>query len=148
MLKLVRRVAAIGIGGLLLCGCVTVPGGGGTVTPPADQATQNDLTKALGDELNAYASKGQFTADQTALQALDPSLGWGLTLHVFVQDNMYPQDTVCLSEQSTSGRFFAVGDIGRTTAVALAGTYYISGITDPCGDFPTPYTITTWHSHW
>ena len=64
-------------------------------------------------------------------------------LHVVKSTNQVTDDTVCLSEQSKSGKWFALADIATTSATANAGTWYNSGTSDPCTG-ATPASMNGW----
>jgi type IV pilus assembly protein PilA len=121
-----------------------------------DRAAQSDLRNALTTEKTIYTDKQQYSNDMTVggvLNTAESSLNWndkkanGRPLKASTLTNVLasPNDTVCLSEASASGKYFAIGDIA-TTGGSPAGTYYApSGTTDPCAG-ATVATIAGWPS--
>jgi type IV pilus assembly protein PilA len=113
----------------------------------ANRATQSDLRNGLVAERIVYTDTGAFYVSSAAVKQTEPSLGWGTKLFVQVGTNAAPDDTVCLSEQSKSGTWFALGDITTTSlTAATAGTYYTKGAVDPCTT--NTVTIASWPSKW
>jgi hypothetical protein len=95
-----------------------------------------------------------YTTDVVAggtLVALDPTLNWGdyldlptpSPLYVVVEQNLIANDTACLSEQSGSGTWYAIGSLMTSSTYAAAGTYYQSGSSDPCVG-ANPITMGSW----
>jgi hypothetical protein len=80
------------------------------------------------------------------VKVAEPSLHWGTTLLVQVGTNTDPNDTVCLSEKSGSGSWFAVGDIATSSATATNGTFFTKSGADPCTTDPA--TIAGWADSW
>jgi len=111
-----------------------------------DRATQSDLRNGLTAEKTVYTDTQKFYVDSTAVKAAEPTLRWGTKLLVQVGTNADPNDTVCLSELSKSGSWFAVGDIANSTGAANDGTYYNKSATDPCTTDPS--VIATWATSW
>jgi len=111
-----------------------------------DRATQSDLRNGLTAEKTVYTDTQQYYVNSTAVKAAEPSLHWGTKLLVQVGMNFVTDDTVCLSEQSASGTWFAVGDIADSSANASAGTYFTKSATDPCTTDAT--TISGWSQSW
>jgi type IV pilus assembly protein PilA len=111
-----------------------------------DRATQSDLRNGLTAEKTVYNDTQQYYVNSVAVQAAEPSLRWGTKLLVQVGMNSVTDDTVCLSEQSASGNWFAVGDITTNSATATAGTYFTKAPADPCTTVPG--TIAGWASTW
>jgi type IV pilus assembly protein PilA len=126
---------------------IAIPTYLGARTRAADRATQSDLRSGLVAERIAYTDTQAYYVNTAAVKLTEPSLGWGTTLFVKVGTNAAPNDTVCLSEQSKSGTWYALGDITTTSPTgATAGTYYTKGATDPCTDIAT--TIASWPTIW
>ena len=71
------------------------------------------------------------------MKAAEPTLAWGTKLLVQVGTNSDPNDTVCLSELSKSGSWFAVGDVANSSGAADDGTYFKKSSTDPCTTDPS-----------
>jgi type IV pilus assembly protein PilA len=118
-----------------------------------DRAAQSDLRNGLTTEKTIYTDTQQYTNDVAATGVLvtaESSLNWGNyratgvnVLNVTVQQNQTANDTVCLSEQSKSGKWFALADIATSSATANAGTYYNNGTSDPCTG-ATPASMNGW----
>jgi len=126
---------------------IAIPTFVGARTRAADRATQSDLRNGLVAERISYTDTGAFYVNSVVVQQTEPSLGWGTKLFVQVGTNASTDDTVCLSEQSKSGTWFALGDVTTTSVTAAtAGTYYTKGTTDPCTN--NPVTIASWPSRW
>jgi type IV pilus assembly protein PilA len=111
-----------------------------------DRATQSDLRNGLTAEKTVYTDTQKFYVNSLAVQAAEPSLAWGTKLLVQVGTNLEPNDTVCLSELSGSGSWFAVGDIANGSGTASPGTFYTKAGADPCTDDPT--IISGWSQSW
>ncbi len=111
-----------------------------------DRATQSDLRNGMTAEKTVYTDTQTYYLSSAAVKAAEPSLHWGTTLLVKVGTNTDPNDTVCLSEKSASGSWFAVGDVANGSATAKVGTYFAEGATDPCTTDAA--TISSWASHW
>jgi type IV pilus assembly protein PilA len=118
----------------------------GARTRANDRATQSDLRNGLTAEKTVYTDMQAYYANSATVKNTEPSLKWGTKLLVQVGSNTFLNDTVCLSEQSASGSWFAVGDIENSSPVAAAGTYYIKATTDPCTI--SPITISGWQPTW
>jgi type IV pilus assembly protein PilA len=126
---------------------IAIPTFIGARTRAADRATQSNVRNGLVAERIVYTDTGAFYVNSVVVQQTEPSLGWGTKLLVQVGTNASVDDTVCLSEQSKSGTWFALGDITTTSlTAAAAGTYYTKGTTDPCTTNTT--TIGGWPSKW
>jgi len=125
---------------------IAIPTFIGSRTRAADRATQSALRNGLVAEKIVYTDTQMYYVSSAAVQATEPSLGWGTKLLVQVGSNLNPDDSICLSEQSKSGTWYALGDITTTTATATAGTYYTQGTTDPCTT--NAATIGGWPSKW
>src|SRR5262249_50931149 len=80
-------------------------------TPASDRATQSALRNGLVAEKIVYTDTQMYYVSSAAVQATEPSLGWGTKLLVQVSSNLIPDDSICLSEQSKSGTWYALGDI-------------------------------------
>src|SRR5882672_1244492 len=111
-----------------------------------DRATQSDLRNGLTAEKTVYTDTQTYYVSSVSVKAAEPSLRWGTTLLVQVGTNTDPNDTVCLSEKSASGSWFAVGDVANSSASANDGTYFTKSNTDPCTTDPA--IISGWASHW
>jgi type IV pilus assembly protein PilA len=127
-----------------------------------DRAAQSDLRNALTTEKTVYTDSQTYSACSAAacVTAATPnmvdaeaSLNWNGTksatrpLNVTVGQNTVVQDTVCLSEQSASGSWFAIGDIATTAAgKPAAGTFFDKAAADPCANPASAATIATWAS--
>jgi type IV pilus assembly protein PilA len=111
-----------------------------------DRATQSDLRNGLTAEKTVYVDTQEYYQNSVAVKAAEPSLQWGTKLLVQVGMNSVTDDTVCLSEQSKSGSWFAVGDIATSSPSAPAGTYYTKAPADPCTTVPA--TIAGWALTW
>jgi len=125
---------------------IAIPQFIGARTRANDRATQSDLRNGLTAEKTVYVDTQTYYVNSTAVKAAEPSLRWGTKLLVQVGTNSATNDTVCLSEVSNSGTWFAVGDIATASATAEAGTYYAKGNTDPCTTDAA--TIASWGSTW
>jgi type IV pilus assembly protein PilA len=118
-----------------------------------DRAAQSDLRNGLTTEKTIYTDTQTYTQDATAtgpLVTAESSLNWGNyrgtgvnVLNVVKSTNQVTDDTVCLSEQSKSGKWFALADIATTSATANAGTWYNSGTSNPCTG-ATPASMNGW----
>jgi type IV pilus assembly protein PilA len=111
-----------------------------------DRATQSDLRNGLTAEKTVYTDTQAYYLSSASVKAAEPSLHWGTTLLVQVGTNTDTNDTVCLSERSPSGSWFAVGDIANSSAAAPDGTYFTKSGTDPCTTDPA--TIAAWANTW
>ena len=111
-----------------------------------DRATQSDLRNGLTAEKTVYTDTQTYYVSSASVKAAEPSLHWGTTLLVQVGTNSDPNDTVCLSEHSPTGSWFALGDIANSSGSANAGTYFTQSNADPCTTDPA--TIASWGSHW
>jgi type IV pilus assembly protein PilA len=111
-----------------------------------DRATQSDLRNGLTAEKSVYTDTQTYYLSSIAVQNAEPSLHWGTTLLVQVGMNTDPNDTVCLSEKSASGSWFAIGDIAESSGVAQNGTYFTKAAADPCTTDPA--TIAGWATKW
>ncbi len=115
-----------------------------------DRATQSDLRNGLTAEKIVYTDTQSYYVNSAAVKATEPSLHGGTTLLVQVGTNTVLNDTVCLSEQSKSGSWYAVGDVATDSLLpggAAAGTYYTKSTTsDPCTT--SALTIAGWGSTW
>jgi type IV pilus assembly protein PilA len=115
-------------------------------TRAQDRATQSDLRNGLTAEKAAYTDLQEYYVNSAAVKADEPSLQWGVKLFVQVGTNLNADDTVCLSERSNSGTWYAVGDVAMSTGAAGAGTYFTKGNADPCTTDAA--TIATWLPKW
>ena len=115
-------------------------------TRAEDRATQSDLRNGLTAEKTVYTDLQEYYQNSVAVKAAEPSLQWGTKLLVQVGMNSVTDDTVCLSQQSKSGAWFAVGDIATSSPTAPAGTYYTKAPADPCTTVPS--TIAGWALTW
>jgi type IV pilus assembly protein PilA len=111
-----------------------------------DRATQSDLRNGLTAEKTVYVDTQEYYQNSVAVKAAEPSLQWGSKLFVQVGMNAVTDDTVCLSQKSASGTWFAVGDIANSSPTAPAGTYYTKAPADPCTTVPA--TIAGWALSW
>ncbi len=111
-----------------------------------DRATQSDLRNGLTAEKTVYTDTQTYYLSSIAVKTAEPSLHWGTTLLVQVGTNTAPNDTVCLSEKSASGSWFAIGDVAESSAAAPAGTYFTKAAADPCTTDPA--TIAGWATKW
>jgi type IV pilus assembly protein PilA len=111
-----------------------------------DRAAQSDLRNGLTAEKTVYTDTQEYYQNSVAVKAAEPSLQWGTKLLVQVSMNSVTDDTVCLSQQSASGTWFAVGDIANSSLTAPAGTYYTKAPADPCTTVPA--TIAGWALTW
>lgn len=118
----------------------------GASTRAKDRATQANLHNALTAEKTVYTDTQSYDATIANLRAIEPSLGWGAKVVVQVGTNAVANDTVCLSEQSKSAAWFALGDIATSSATATAGTYFTKSNSDPCT--ANAATIATWAPKW
>ena len=128
-----------------------------------DRAAQSDLRNALTAEKTVYTDSQTYSSCAVATGTPCPvvtdanmvdtesSLNWNGTksatrpLNVTVGTNQVPSDTVCLSEQSASGSWFAIGDIAAAKiAGPQAGTFYIKAAADPCANPASAATISGW----
>jgi type IV pilus assembly protein PilA len=125
---------------------IAIPQFLGARSRASDRATQSDLRNGLTAEKTVYTDTQTYYVSSASVKTAEPSLHWGTTLLVQVGSNADPNDTVCLSERSASGSWFAVGDIANSTATADVGTYYTKAGADPCTTDPA--TIASWASHW
>ena len=100
-----------------------------------DRATQSDLRNALTAQKVYYVDNQAYTDDPKSLKDIEPSLDWGGTLKVFVDDADISDNTVCMEETSKSGKFFSIADVAEGTS---AGTYYGNG---KCPAPPTPEAL-------
>jgi type IV pilus assembly protein PilA len=125
---------------------IAVPVFTGARNRASDRATQSDLRNGLTAEKTVYSDAQAYYVTSAAAQAAEPSLHWGTTLLVQVGSNAATNDTVCLSELSSSGAWFAVGDVATTSATAGAGTYFTQSNADPCTS--NAATIAGWASKW
>ena len=119
-----------------------------------DRAAQSDLRNGLTAEKTVYTDNQTYSNDVTAtglMVSTESSLNWGgvksatRPLNVLVVTNNVTNDTVCLSEQSASGSWFAIGDIATASATQPAGTFFKKNGTDPCTG-ATAATIGGWAS--
>jgi type IV pilus assembly protein PilA len=123
----------------------------GARTRANDRATQSDLHNGLTAEKTVYVDTQAYYVNSAAVKLAEPSLPWNTKLLVQVSTNFVQNDTVCLSEQSASGTWFAVGDIASSSLAATAGTYFTNGSADPCASVPVatlPATIAGWAPNW
>ena len=111
-----------------------------------DRATQSNLRNGLTAEKTVYTDTQTYYVDSTAVRAAEPALPWGTKLLVQVGTNKDPNDTVCLSEVSASGTWFAIGDLANSTAAAANGTYFTKAASDPCTTDPA--AIAAWALNW
>jgi type IV pilus assembly protein PilA len=111
-----------------------------------DRATQSDLRNGLTAEKTVYTDTQTYYLSSANVKTAEPSLHWGTTLLVQVGTNRDANDTVCLSEKSDSGSWFAVGDIANSTATAADGTYFTQSSADPCTTDAA--TIAGWALTW
>jgi prepilin-type N-terminal cleavage/methylation domain-containing protein len=111
-----------------------------------DRATQSNLRNALTAEKTVYTDTQKYYVDSTAVKLAEPSLPWGTKLLVQVGTNLDPNDTVCLSELSDSGSWFAIGDVANASGAAANGTYFEKSPTDPCTTDPA--IISGWPTGW
>jgi type IV pilus assembly protein PilA len=111
-----------------------------------DRATQSDLRNGLTAEKTVYTDTQTYYLSSAAVKAAEPSLHWGTTLLVQVGTNKDPNDTVCLSQKSASGTWFAIGDVAESSAAAPNGTYFTKAASDPCTTDPA--TIAAWPTSW
>ena len=111
-----------------------------------DRATQSDLRNGLTAEKTVYTDTQKYYVNSTAVKTAEPTLPWGTKLLVQVGTNTDPSDTVCLSELSKSGSWFAVGDVATSSGTADDGTFYIKSASDPCTTDPT--IISGWARSW
>jgi type IV pilus assembly protein PilA len=125
---------------------IAIPAFAGARTRASDRATQSELRNGLTAEKTVYSDTQAYYVSSAAVKVAEPSLRWGTALLVQVGTNAVPDDTVCLSEQSSSGTWFAVGDVTTTSATAEAGTYFTQSNADPCTS--NAATIAGWASHW
>jgi len=124
----------------------------GARTRANDRATQSDLHNGLTAEKTVYVDTQAYYVNSAAVKLAEPSLRWGTKLLVQVSTNFAQNDTVCLSEKSASGSWFAVGDIASASPTSSpAGTYFTKGSADPCASVPAtllPATIAGWLPNW
>jgi hypothetical protein len=114
-----------------------------TIDPATlDAATESDLLKAAADMKGYFTTYDWFNAPAAQMHVIDPSLDWGGKLFFMPLTNSNTDDTVCLSEQSGSGTWFALGIIA-TAGAAPAGTYYAKASVNLCAAV-SPVTIATW----
>src|SRR6476660_2580239 len=82
-----------------------------------DRAAQSDLRNGLTAEKTIYTDQQTYSNDDSAggvLDTAEASLNWqdkkgnGRPLVVVTAQNVAADDTVCLSEQSASGKWFAI----------------------------------------
>ncbi len=102
---------------------VTAPSGAiDEASAAADSAAQADLRNGLAAEETYYTDSEAYTASPAVLRQIEPSLGWGTTLHVVVGD-VAPgdQSVMCLWETSKSGTTFA---LGKVVTVGDARVFY------------------------
>jgi type IV pilus assembly protein PilA len=125
---------------------IAIPTFLGARSRASNRATQSNLRNGLVAEKIVYTDTQQYYVNSAAVQAAEPSLPWGTKLFVQVGQNVVKDDTVCLSEQSQSGTWFAVGDIATTSKVASAGTHFTNATADPCTT--DPVTISGWPMTW
>jgi len=125
---------------------IAIPQFVGARARASDRATQSDLRNGLTAEKTVYTDTQTYYVSSASVKTAEPSLHWGTTLLVQVGTNADPNDTVCLSEHSASGSWFAVGDVANTSATADVGTYYTKSNADPCTTDAA--TIAGWASHW
>ncbi len=111
-----------------------------------DRATQSDLRNGLTAEKTVYTDTQTYYLSSAGVKAAEPSLHWGTTLLVQVGTNTDPNDTVCLSEKSASGSWFAIGDVAENSAAAKNGTYFTTSASDPCTTDAA--TIAGWPTSW
>jgi type IV pilus assembly protein PilA len=125
---------------------IAIPVLTGARTRANDRATESDLRNGLTAEKTVYSDTQAYYVSSAAVKAAEPSLHWGTTLLVQVGTNSTANDTVCLSELSPSGAWFAVGDVATASPTAEAGTYYTQSNVDPCTS--NAATIAGWASKW
>ena len=118
----------------------------GARTRANDRATQSDLHNGLTAEKAVYTDTQQYYLNSAAVKVAEPSLKWGTKLLVQVGSNLAVDDTLCLSEKSTSGTWFAIGDVETTTPLATAGTYFTRAAADPCTTDAS--VISGWPLNW
>jgi type IV pilus assembly protein PilA len=111
-----------------------------------DRATQSNLRNGLTAEKTVYTDTQEYYLNSASVKAAEPSLPWGTKLLVQVGTNTDPNDTVCLSEQSASGTWFALGDVANSSPAANDGTYYTKSNADPCTTDAA--IISGWASSW
>ena len=125
---------------------IAIPEFVGARTRADDRATESDLRNGLTAEKTVYTDTQAYYVSSAAVKAAEPSLKWGTKLLVQVGTNAAANDTVCLSEKSASGAWFAVGDVATASGTAEAGTYYTQDTVDPCTT--NPATIAAWSTKW
>ena len=90
-----------------------------------DRTAQSDLRNGLTAEKTAYTDSQTYSNDTSTagMKGIESSLDWGGKLKVFVGNAVNPGDkgTVCLQEDSKSGKTFSIGDVA---AGPSAGTYF------------------------
>jgi type IV pilus assembly protein PilA len=90
-----------------------------------DRAAQSDLRNGLTAEKTVYTDSQTYSNDTSTagMKGIESSLDWGGKLKVFVGDAVTAGDkgTVCLQEDSKSGKTFSIGDVAAGTN---AGTYF------------------------
>jgi type IV pilus assembly protein PilA len=125
---------------------IAIPVLTGARTRANNRATQSDLRNGLTAEKTVYTDTQTYYVSSAAVKAAEPSLHWGTALLVQVGTNTVANDTVCLSQRSSSGTWFAVGDIATSSGTAGAGSYYTEAATDPCTTDAA--VISGWASNW
>jgi type IV pilus assembly protein PilA len=125
---------------------IAIPVFSGARSRAGDRATQSDLRNGMTAEKVVYSDQQAYYVDATAVKNAEPALHWGTTLLVQVGTNSTADDTVCLSEMSKSGAWFAMGDIAAASPSAEAGTYFTQSNTDPCTS--NAATIAGWATRW
>jgi type IV pilus assembly protein PilA len=118
----------------------------GARTRANDRATQSDLRNGLTAEETVYTDSQKYYVNAAAVKAVEPTLAWGTKLLVQVGTNNDPGDTVCLSELSQSGSWFAIGAVATSSGTAEDGTFYNKSPTDPCTTDPA--IISSWPRSW
>ena len=125
---------------------IAIPQFMGARTRAENRATQSDLRNGLTAEKTVYADKQAYYLNSAAVKAAESSLPWGTQLLVQVGTNANPNDTVCLSEKSASGTWYAIGDIATRAGAVDAGTYFTDAAADPCTTDAA--AIAGWASGW
>jgi hypothetical protein len=91
------------------------------VSAAKDRSVQSRLREALQAEKTYFVANNKY-ADAAKMRAADPTFDWGTSIKVVV-GNVHGKDrrVVCLSERSSSGKTFSIGDVAGGD---LAGLYF------------------------